>query len=240
MFTWDISTQFAQEYTTYAITIFSAYIPCVYGIQYLMKHRDPFQLDKPLMIWNSLLSISSFIGFCFIMNDSWTMSFTERILDLGTITSGTSGIVIFLFDLSKIPELFDTLFIVFRKKPLLFLHTYHHLATGIYAWITLLYPISLGLWLTTINLGVHSIMYGYYACNYYYIRIINPKYITSIQILQMIWGIFINFMYIYHTKKMTHVDIFHSTYTITMFSSYTYLFCKFYKTRYIKNYIKKK
>ena len=239
MFTWDIATQFAQEYTTYAITIFTAYIPCVYGIQYLMKHRDPFQLDKPLMIWNSLLSVSSFTCFCLLVYDSWNMSFMDRIMDLKIICNGTSGIVIFLFNLSKILELVDTLFIVFRKKPLLFLHTFHHLVTGIYCWTILLYPTSLGLWFAKTNTGVHSIMYGYYTCNYYDIKIINPKYITSIQILQMIWGILINFIYIYHTKKMTNVDIFHSTYSLTMVSSYLYLFCKFYKNRYIKNYIKK-
>ena len=46
----------------------------------------------------------------------------------------------------------DTLFIVFRKKPLLILHTYHHLVTGIYGWSTMLYPTPLGLWMATNNL----------------------------------------------------------------------------------------
>jgi len=163
----------------------------------------------------------------------------DRITDLKIIYNGTSGIVLFLFNLSKILELVDTLFIVFRKRPLLFLHTFHHLVTGIYCWIALVYPTPLGLWYSTNNLAVHSIMYGYYACNYYDIRIINPKYITSIQILQMMWGLFINFVYIHNVSTITNIDMFHFIYGTSMYGSYLYLFCKFYKTKYIKNYIKK-
>lgn len=242
MFTWTIATQFAQQYTSYALSIFAAYIPCVYGIQYLIRNKEPLPLEKPLMVWNSLLSFFSFTGFCLLVNDTLDMNFMDRIMDLQTMSTGTSGIVIFIFNLSKIVELMDTLFIVFRKKPLLILHTYHHLVTGIYSWSTLLYPTPLGLWMATNNLGVHSIMYGYYAANYFKIKIMNPKYITTIQIIQMIWGIIINFIYICNVSSITNIDWFHFIYGTIMYGSYLYLFCKFYNRRYNnseQNYIKK-
>ena len=40
----------------------------------------------------------------------------------------------FLFDLSKVFEFVDTIFIVLRKKPLIFLHYYHHVSTMLFCW----------------------------------------------------------------------------------------------------------
>jgi hypothetical protein len=39
-----------------------------------------------------------------------------------------------LFILSKFPELVDKFFIVARRRPLLFLHWYHHVAVLLYCW----------------------------------------------------------------------------------------------------------
>lgn len=39
-----------------------------------------------------------------------------------------------MFVLSKVPELGDTIFIVLRKQPLIFLHWYHHATVLVYSW----------------------------------------------------------------------------------------------------------
>jgi len=40
------------------------------------------------------------------------------------------------FCFSKLPELIDTVFIVLRKQPLIFLHWYHHASVLIYCWFS--------------------------------------------------------------------------------------------------------
>lgn len=40
----------------------------------------------------------------------------------------------YAFVLSKVPELGDTIFIVLRKQPLIFLHWYHHITVLLYSW----------------------------------------------------------------------------------------------------------
>lgn len=40
------------------------------------------------------------------------------------------------FCFSKLPELVDTVFIVLRKQPLIFLHWYHHASVLIYCWFS--------------------------------------------------------------------------------------------------------
>ncbi len=40
------------------------------------------------------------------------------------------------FCFSKLPELIDTVFIVLRKQPLIFLHWYHHASVLVYCWFS--------------------------------------------------------------------------------------------------------
>ncbi len=68
-----------------------------------------------------------------------------------------------LFCLSKIPELLDTVFLVLRKKPVIFLHWYHHIVTLLYCWWGWSSQTGSGGVFAYMNLFVHSIMYSYYG-----------------------------------------------------------------------------
>ena len=93
----------------------------------------------------------------------------------------------------QVPELGDTIFIVLRKQKLIFLHWYHHITVLIYCWYSFSQYTAPARWFVVMNFIVHSIMYTYYALKAMRVKL--PKmlsiFITSCQIIQMIFGLFI-------------------------------------------------
>ena len=100
-----------------------------------------------------------------------------------------------LFIFSKIPELFDTAFIVLGKKKLIFLHWYHHVTVLLYCWHSYGTRNAAGLWFIAMNYTVHAIMYFYYFLTGLGYR---PKwafFVTIIQISQMFVGVMVCFTF---------------------------------------------
>ncbi|CAN0512742.1 unnamed protein product [Discosporangium mesarthrocarpum] len=56
----------------------------------------------------------------------------------------------------QIPELGDTFFIVLRKKPLIFLHWYHHVTVLLYCWHSYYEQTTYGLYFICMNYTVHG------------------------------------------------------------------------------------
>ncbi|KAK7197488.1 fatty acid elongase [Novymonas esmeraldas] len=149
-----------------------------------------------------------------------------------------SGLLCLAFMFSKIPEMMDTAFLVFQKKPVIFLHWYHHTTVMLYCWHAWVSPTSSGLWFVCMNFSVHAIMYFYYfvaACGYgKLVRPIAPV-ITFLQIAQMVVGSLIA-VYVFYMDQFgggCDCRTSNAKLALMMYSSYFILFSHFFRSRYI-------
>ncbi|KAI5685209.1 GNS1 [Leishmania braziliensis] len=119
-------------------------------------------------------------------------TYAHQVLDKNY--DGPSAFYTALFMYLKTPELLDTVFLVLQRKPVSFLHWYHHIVTAMYCWHASYVLIPSGVFFSTMNYSVHSIMYFYYFLVMMGLRSsIRPfaPVITLLQVLQMFIGMYI-------------------------------------------------
>lgn len=145
--------------------------------------------------------------------------------------TGVSGFWVMLFIYSKIPELVDTVFIVLRKRPLIFLHWYHHVTVLLFCWSAYSTQAGSGLYFVAMNYTVHALMYGYYC-----LQALNvcPKsfptiLITMSQIAQMFvgTGVCLSAWYFMLAGKTCSNELSNLVAGALMYGSYLYLFTAF-------------
>jgi len=158
------------------LIISGAYVVIIFVLQNIvMKNRPPMDLKGPLALWNLLLATFSIVGAYYtvpvLVDLIKTGGYTKTICAVTETTwcDSRAGFWVFLFILSKSPELVDTLFLALRKKEIMLLHWYHHATVLLFCWYAGAYRINTGLWFAAMNLCVHSIMYTYYFfCSYWH------------------------------------------------------------------------
>lgn len=209
-------TQFSTEYyIKYAddhveIPIFSvaAYVVMVFYVPGLLPEKfNPTYMSimrKVWAMWNLLLSVFSIIGVSrtvpYLIRSVYDYGFVFTLCEHPTRWWGAEGnatgtwITLFIF--SKFPELLDTVFLVLLKKPVIFLHWFHHLTVLLYCWHALANWTACGIWFASMNFSVHSIMYGYYffqIMGFKAVSVFAPL-ITTVQLVQMIAGMAITYL----------------------------------------------
>ncbi|NXR19897.1 ELOV6 protein, partial [Cinclus mexicanus] len=174
------------------------YFILIFGIQHIMKERRPFHLRVPLVLWSFSLTLFSIIAACRIWKQMafilLNKGFKQSVCSRSFYIHPVSKLWMYLFALSKLVEMGDTLFIVLRKKKLIFLHWYHHCFTMIVSWYGYnIMTIGMG-WNAALNLSIHSVVYSYYTVTAMGFRV--PKsimmLITTSQIVQMAGFLIIN------------------------------------------------
>ena len=196
----DDYVEFMHQKWHYSVYISICYIILIPHLKEWMKMRGkPYNLRTLLTFWNSFLAVFSIIGvirclpeFVHILN---TKGFTASFCQSDYYKDSRLNWWYLLFVWSKVIELIDTLFILLRNGKLLTLHWIHHCLTLCYSWYVFSDTPATARWMVGMNFIAHSLMYTYYALKAMRISIplVISISITLIQILQMVFGLYINY-----------------------------------------------
>lgn len=217
------------------------YMLLIFGGQHYMSTRPRMEMRGVLTLWNTTLALFSIMGalrtwpeFLHVLSEHGVYyslcipSFIEK--------DRVAGYWTFMFVMSKVPELGDTIFIVLRKQPLIFLHWYHHITVLLYSWYSYSEYTAAARWFITMNYLVHSVMYTYYAFKAMRFRV--PRciamIITALQLIQMVVGCLVN-IWTYQMKEdglECHVSDKNIKLSLLMYTSYFVLFARFFYNAY--------
>lgn len=224
------------------------YMLLIFGGQSYMANRPAFDLRRPLTAWSMFLAIFSVMGAARTMPEFIHTLYTQGFYHSLCIPSfieqdRVSGFWTWMFVMSKVPELGDTIFIVLRKQRLIFLHWYHHVTVLIYCWYSFSEYTAPARWFVVMNFVVHALMYTYYAFKALRYRV--PKVIamviTSLQLLQMVIGCVVNYMAFTFKQNGMQCGVSDTNLKLSllMYTSYFVLFARFFYNAYF-NKIQKK
>lgn len=174
------------------------YICMVQFLPMLMHNRQPVNMTTVMLIHNYILSTGSLVATIAIAREIIPIglaalpngdTLTQVVCDPNHSHSSTPLYFwYFVFYLSKMYEFIDTLILILRKKPLIFLHVYHHIITLALCWLMLDDRMAIQ-WLSSMaNTLIHTFMYYFYACQSLGLDVWWKRYLTSAQIYQFIIG----------------------------------------------------
>eukprot|EP00761_Pharyngomonas_kirbyi_P012599 gb/GECH01012626.1/.p1 GENE.gb/GECH01012626.1/~~gb/GECH01012626.1/.p1 ORF type:complete len:274 (+),score=42.80 gb/GECH01012626.1/:1-822(+) len=220
------------------------YLIMVFGGQKVMSQRKGMELRPVLALWNlflTILSVCMFVGITIpAVNIVRHKSWLYLACDFEQTDSGADIFWIWVFALSKYAELIDTLFLVLRRRPVSFLHWYHHASVLFYTWMAFYYRVSAGRVFALVNSLVHCFMYFYYfmAAAFRY-KASWGRFLTQGQIAQMFLGMLVTLLWfvLQHTDESRcgcHNPEIMIAATAVLYASYAYLFLQFYFSRHKK------
>lgn len=239
---YEDARQFLQDYAAVPLMFIAIYVVAIAYGPTAMRHRKPFKLTKCLFLWNSFLAIFSLCGFIVAFEEFYhvmaTYGFHHSVCKQSKNDDYyTAWSLLFVF--SKIFELVDTSFIILRRKPLQFLHYYHHITVIIFGWFSSTGPLGYARYIMTLNFFVHSIMYTYYALKtVHLVRI--PRWVsmvvTTLQTTQMVVGCVVSIYawLVLKAGKECEITYFNIKLSLICYGTYFILFVKLFVNAYLR------
>ena len=238
----EVSKAWMRDHWHESIYYSVVYVAAIYLGQHYMASRPAFQLRTPMAIWSACLAVFSIMGASRMVPH---ILFLLRNHGVYTVICDPSfyyyipmAYWTYVFTISKLYELGDTVFIVARKQKLSFLHWYHHITVFMYCWQGYALDSPTGSPFGSMNFLVHAFMYTYYFLKAMRIRV--PRQvnicITILQMLQMAVGVAITIA-IYMRKRagLPCAETDRVMYfAMLMYSSYLVLFINFFYQTYFK------
>jgi len=231
------------------MTALTSYLAIIFGVQAFMKNQQPIRLNTLFQAHNVILSSGSLLLLVLMLEEILPIWWNNGVHHALCAEEAWTSRMEFYYMVNyyfKYLELLDTVFLAFKKKPLQFLHVFHHSATALLCYSQLNGKTSISWAVITLNLGVHVIMYYYYYATAGGAKIWWKKYLTTMQITQFIIDLFVVYFGTYeHTAAtyfadtLPHIGNCAGSETAAVFgcallTSYLGLFINFYLQTYKK------
>lgn len=217
-------------------TLCASYVMLVMWGQKMMKDRKAMDLKYATIAWNLFLAIFSFICFFKFTRetiDVWFAPTSRGVICDPPPRGGQHALWQLLFIASKVWEFGDTALLVLRKRPVIFLHWYHHTTVLALSCFIGGHNSPLRRVFANVNSGVHAIMYTYYAFASAGIRA--PKAIsmtiTSMQLLQMGVGVYVC---LESLRSCNFRENSSAYFSLIIYFSYLVLFANFFYNAYYR------
>uniref|UniRef100_A0A7S0JG57 Elongation of fatty acids protein n=1 Tax=Calcidiscus leptoporus TaxID=127549 RepID=A0A7S0JG57_9EUKA len=225
------------------VVVISVYLVLVWYGPVFMAKRRPLKLRRVSQLWNFSVAMFSVGGTLATVphllrhlttHGLWYSVCADAYELAG---SGAPALWAALFTWSKLFELFDTVLLVARKRPLILLHWFHHASVIGFVWSSWIYVTPLALWYGAMNFSVHSLMYSYFLASSFDRRILHvAPFVTAMQIAQFAWGTVINSLAAVSWSSNSIGCAVHPSFLqigVVMYLAYGALFVRLFLQRYL-------